>query len=122
MNELNPEENTVPARHTPFGVEPVDPLVFKKPTDSPELRPGASYVTVGPQLTARTPKPQTPLSQNYPDWTPGGLRMGTENTEPPTSEKGSATRKIVHILALLFAATVPLTIIAFIVYYASQTV
>lgn len=95
-------------RVSPFDTGPVDPLIFRQNSDSPELRPAASYVSVGPQLNARAPKPQRPEERSYPKWTPGGVA----DIDPIDTDNASGGPTVIlRKVALLVAVLTPLALV-----------
>lgn len=86
METLN-EENIKPVGNSPFGVAPVDPLVFKKTTDSPELRAAAAYVPISATPAEREKPPEQPTKKDYSSWTPGTPTGVTAIAEPPKTHK-----------------------------------
>lgn len=104
------EEPAMPSanRRGPFAVDPVDPLVYQERDDSPELRPAASYIAVGPQIRAKTPKPVQPQNLSYQKWTPGGLSEA--NTQPSTQV--SVTGKVAAGLLRLLMFLAPILLVA----------
>lgn len=106
------EESAAAPASGPFAVEPVDPLVYRRAADSPELRPAASYVPISSPLRSSTPKPVAPAHPSYPGWTPGGLP-----TAPPAAEEGRSSRLGATLIALA-ALAAPLGLIGLAVAYA----
>lgn len=100
----NPSNDTTPPKEKkgPFSIEPVDPLVFGENNDSPELRPAAAYVPVGPQLGARTPRPRLPEERSYPKWTPGGREeVNAAETDVPDQSFVKIVKNVARIAAIL---------------------
>lgn len=127
------EEDIKPVVNSPFGVAPVDPLVFKKTTDSPELRAAAAYVPISTVQAEREKPPEQPVKKDYSSWTPGATITGAtpvptssvEKIEPAVKEKvkKSALKKTnaglgngLKILFTVLAIVVPLAMLAGAIY------
>lgn len=126
VETVNDDENVEPSKNSPFGVAPVDPLVFKKSTDSPELRAAAAYVPISSTPVERAKPPSEPVKQDYGSWTPGLPTGATEAVkqlkvkEPPTPKvKEPEVKQVGKRLKILFttvAIVVPLAILAGTIY------
>lgn len=98
-----PEADTDPAADSPgpFGVAPVDPLVYTQSQDSPELRASAAYVSdLKRRLAAEVftaPRPEEPQQRDFERWTPQGEPAAPAPTfrpaapTPPTPADEPAT-------------------------------
>lgn len=84
----------------PFAVEPVDPLVYHKADDSPELRPAAAYVPAAPRLTIRESAPAVPETREHREWVPDAPE---ESTPPVRQPRVSPGAKDVARSGLFFA-------------------
>lgn len=131
METLN-EEDIKPVGNSPFGVAPVDPLVFKKTTDSPELRAAAAYVPISTVPAEREKPPEQPEKKDYGSWTPGaptGVTPVPETLKPevkPSSEEKEKTVPVkkskpdigngLKIIFTVLAIIVPLAMLAGAIY------
>ena len=100
---------------SPFGTGPVDPLVFVDDGTSPELRPAAQYVPIGPRLTLRPPAPAPKVKKAYVPWTPA-----TPQTESPVEvrerrERNTVLRVTLRIVIALAVAAAPLLLFTYLI-------
>lgn len=118
MVDIEEEKNTEP-QFSPFGIAPVDPLVFRESDDSPELRPGAAYVPAASRITARRPPPNSPNDrQEYPNWVPGGVNLSSpENITK--KERQSPTTVLAKGVARTILVAVPLIFLLLLVLFAT---
>lgn len=99
----------------PFAVEPVDAIVFKKSSDAPELRAGASAAVrkTAPERVV-VPVPEAPVKENFVSWIPGSVPVtgptvvaGNEDevvgdiVVKPLSHVWSPTKTIFTVLAVI---------------------
>ena len=105
-----------PVKKGPFAVSSVDPLVYKNPGDSPELRPAAAYVQSGPRLTIRETPPPLPVKKEYAEWTPAG-DSASGGQPPPTPVQPKELSPLVKNGLTLVAIILPLLLIIGAVVY-----
>lgn len=123
----------VPGRNGPFDVEYVDPLIYVKNTDSPELRSAAMKATAltNRSIIIREPAPVKPEPRTFHSWTPTnddgvrsgvalgtGRNRGTVNTPGmpgiPDSNRSRVTRT--KVLVTIVAALIPIVVMYLIVF------
>lgn len=98
---------------SPFGTGPVDPLVFVDDGTSPELRPAAQYVPIGPRLTLRPPAPAPKTKKAYKPWTPG-TPAGASTPAAPTP-RATGWGALVRVLVAIAIAAAPLLLVSFLI-------
>jgi hypothetical protein len=103
----------------PFGVGPVDPIVFSSDHDlPPELRPAATQI---PMITRensspRLEAPKAPDFSPQPVWTPGNTFDDYNEPEQGLEPQGTS-RVSSAVLSLLLA--LPLIIVGVVIWYAA---
>lgn len=127
METLN-EEEIQPITNSPFGVAPVDPLVFKKTTDSPELRAAAAYIPISTVPVEREKAPEEPTRQDFDSWTPG-LPTSPNTVVAEVQETKTKQEKVknispqikiqnpVRIVFTVLAVVIPLGLLAAAIYF-----
>ena len=102
----------------PFGVTPVDPLVYKdQGNDIPELRVSANkaYIAVGPQTSIkRRPKQLKDSERSYSTWTPGGVLSEKDEEDKQTK---NYSQKIFKKIAIMLVVIFPLALLFFFAYF-----
>lgn len=102
------------ATHGPFGVEAVDPIVFTKGDDSPELRVDTSSLSRGRRIIKRKPKPEKRETVEHSDWLPGGL-----GARVPDAHHKEQPVELVRIFARVILVLAPLILLGVAVAVAS---
>lgn len=93
----------------PFGVAPVDPLVYTQSDDSPELRASAAYVSdlkkrLAAEVFTEAP-PTAPETQDLPRWTPDTSGAAQPEQSTPVSTSSVKTTTATMISQIPRAAT-----------------
>lgn len=112
---LEPDENQQPRQGGPFSVEPVDPLIYRQSSDSPEMRAAAAYIPVASRrLKIDEPKPEMPDDEEHDQWTPGADPVRTTpQSQPKEAPSAPPVRLSMRILtAILVLVPVALIIAA----------
>lgn len=95
---LNTDQIQEPRQGGPFSVEPVDPLIFKQSSDSPEMRAAAAYIpVVKRRLRITDPKPTKPQQRDHDQWTPGSQDLrnpSPEQRQPAETDSTPAGARI----------------------------
>ena len=96
----------------PFGMEPVDPIVFIKTNDNPELRLAASKIPFFTEIEIKEPAPVKPKKRKYTEWIPGFKTDSVKNNDIENSKNKNSFGKVAVAL-VIFA--IPISLIIFIV-------
>lgn len=112
---LKSDEQQVPRSGGPFSVEPVDPLVYRQSSDSPEMRAAAAYIPVANRrLRIRDPKPVKAEQREHDQWTPGGPQQpGTPAPETPSAAPTRLGMRILTALLILVPLALIVAAVAF---------
>lgn len=101
--------------HGPFAVGPVDPIVYRKSVDAPELRAAAALLSAQHLEIPREDAPAVPDRQTFKDWTPGDAKpvedtpnIGTQPVVTVYKPRRQVLKGFVTVLTFL----VPLGILA----------
>ena len=109
------EDNKVepkPAVKGPFAIEAVDPIVFVKTNDNPELRFAASKIPFFSEIEVKEPAPIKPKKRKYTEWIPGFKPDYSEHDDLDNVKSGVSFWRILTGF-IIFA--IPITVIVFIV-------
>lgn len=101
----------------PFGVEAVDPLVYRRSDDSPELRLAAQQVPLAPKLGVRDAPPVKRPSRQVAAWIPGDDEP--DQQEPSRDDDPPTGFRIARIVLVALLAGIPLIVI-FGLFYAGM--
>lgn len=113
LEETN--QKSIPKK-SPFGTESdVDYLVYRPPSDSPELRSEATYIPVAPKLQIRDAAPIKPQTRVYSAWTPGDPEEKETKPKSPPRSKVSTVLRFALIAAVSLA---PIIVVLLVTRYA----
>lgn len=118
-DEFEPLEETTKQTKpkSPFGTESdVDYIVYRPPSDSPELRSEAAYVPVAPKLQIRDAAPIKPQTRVYSAWTPGSSEEETESKPKPPARSKTSTALRYALIAVVSLA--PIIVVLLVTKYA----
>lgn len=71
MTDSGKDEESSASSASPFAGEPVDPMVFRKSQDAPELRAAAALLKAQLPAVPREEAPVATPRQSFGPWTPG---------------------------------------------------
>jgi len=112
-DDPEPERNdtptpAAPTHKSPFGIEAVDPLVYRQTDDSPELRAAAAYVPITPRLQVKDARPVPPRKKYFGKWTPGGEEKTEEHLGEGNKER--TMPKSLSVALVLLVSILPIAI------------
>lgn len=119
-NIIKDDESKEEVFQNPFGLPPVDPLVFRQGANeiAPELRSGASKLPISKASeVGQLPPPPKPSRKKYTEWIPGGkvAKVESSNFELATSP-ASGIRTTLRRVAALLAVLIPFSVIIYLVH------
>lgn len=116
------DEESVPSTEHggPFGIPPVDPLVYRPviDDDSPELRASAAYVAPTPRLHIREARPAKPPSRSFMSWVPGWNRDRDTSTETNEGLRKTGVPSFVGWVIVGVLCIIPIVLGWFIISFA----
>ena len=120
INEEEPLPQKEEAFRSPFGLEPVDPLVFRQGSDevAPELRAGVSRLPI-PRAndSVQLPPPPKPSRRKYTEWVPGGRGAKIVPSDSESAESaGTKVRTTLRRVAAFLAILIPFSVIIYLVH------
>jgi hypothetical protein len=111
-NTTYEDDQAAPAGKGPFGVAPVDALVFRDTDEAPEARAAAALVRSPQAHVEQTPAPAKRAKESYTSWTPEGATLAATTpetvVEAPTGNRTSAifTSLVILIPVVLLGGAV----------------
>lgn len=102
-----------PAEGGPFGVAPVDRIVYRKTEDAPELRAAAAYVPItAAHRNLPSPAPVAPSKQDFNDWTPAVESNDLPvNPEPYTDPELRSVSSTARVVFTVLAVAIPVLLV-----------
>lgn len=104
----------------PFGIEYVDPLVFHKSDDIPELRASAAKIPSFMTLEIKEPAPVKPAKRKYTEWIPGRKDYSNRGDFSKYGEEASTVKSFSSKLRFVFGmliVSIPIILIILIVRF-----